>query len=231
MKKLRLLIACAPVFCQASGQTTETVKIAAGSDIAAAVSAYGIYRLPAFTKGTVFFKDGKMGKELLNYNILNDQVLYISKTGDTLAVAAPEEIRKIELAAVPLYYDKKGWLEAVAVAGNTQLLVKRKISIHYEKEGAFGISNSTNGIDSYTMFTSNNNSYHLVVSEDAVIKRFSSWWLLQQSGQVLPASRSGFMNAFANRQKAIGSYLDNHKVNFNKEADLRDLLAIAVADD
>ncbi len=231
MKNTLLLALCLlAILCQALAQTTETVKIAAGNDIAAAVSAYGIYRLPAFANGTVFFKDGKMAKEMLNYHILNDQVLYIGTNGDTLAIALPEEIKKIEFGGVVFYYEKKGWLESVADAANTHLVIKRKISIHYEKEGAFGISNSTNGIDSYTVFTSNNNSYHLVVSEDATVKKLTSWWLLPETGQPLPASKPGFLNLFVKNRKAINSYLDNHKVNFNSEADLRALLAIAGAD-
>ena len=231
MKNTLLLTVCLlTTLCQAIAQTTETIKIAAGNDIAAAVSAFGIYRLPAFVQGTVFFKDGKIAKESLNYHILNDQILYISKSGDTLAIALPEEIKKVEIGGIVFYYEKKGWLEGVANAGNTILLIKRKISIHYEKEGAFGISNSTNGIDSYTTFTSNNNSYHLVVSENAAMKKSTSWWLLPESSQSFPASKSGFLNVFAKNRKAIGSYLDSHKVNFFKEADLRALLAIAGTD-
>lgn len=230
MKNTLMLAVCVlAILYQAHAQTAETVKIAAGNDIAAAVSAFGIYRLPAFANGTVFFKDGKLGKEALNYNILNDQVLYISKNGDTLAIASPEEIKKIELAGLVFYYEKNGWLEAIADAANTHLAIKRKISIHFEKEGAFGISNTTNGIDSYTTFTSNNNAYHLVVNEDAALKRLTSWWLLPESGQVLPASKSGFTKVFSKNRRAINSYLDGHKVNFNKEADLRALLAIAGA--
>lgn len=228
--KLLLTVCVLATLRQATAQTTETIKIAAGNDIAAAVSVFGIFRLPAFVQGTVFFKDGKIAKESLNYHILNDQILYVNKTADTLAIALPEEIKKVEIDGIVFYYEKKGWLEGVADAGNTHLVIKRKISIHYEKEGAFGISNSTNGIDSYTTFTSNNSSYHLVVSEDAAVKKSTSWWLLPESGQPFPANSSGFLNVFAKNRKAIDSYLDSHKVNFNKEADLRALLAIAGAD-
>lgn len=227
VKNVLLFSGLLTTMCGAVAQTSETVKIAAGNDIAAAVSAYGMYRLPAFASGTVLFKDGKIAKEVLNYHILNDQVLYISKSGDTLAIALPEEISRIEAGGVVFYYDRKGWLEGIANAGNIHLAVKRKIIIHYEKEGAFGIANSTNGIESYTVFTSNNSSYHLAVSEDAVLKKLTSWWLLTEGGQPIAAGKPGFLNAFPQHRKAISNYLDEHKVNFNKEADLKTLLSAA----
>ena len=209
-----------------SAQTSETIKVAAGKDIAAAVSVYGIYRLPAFVSGTIFFKDGKLGKEVLNYNILNDEVMYVDKKGDTLAIAFPEEIKKIDINGIVFYYDKKGWLENIADAPAASLVVKRKITIHYEKEGAFGISNSTNGIDSYTTFTSNNSSYHLIVSDDATLKKQTSYFLLTKNSLLLPASKGNFLNQFAPSKKDIESYLSNNKVNFNKEKDLIQLLAV-----
>ncbi|MEO5682028.1 MAG: hypothetical protein ABIQ88_05260 [Chitinophagaceae bacterium] len=204
----------------AAGQTTETIQVAAGGDIAAAVSPYGIYRLPAFTNGTVFFKDGKLAKEVLNYNILNDQVMYIDKKGDTLAIAFPEETKKIEIGSVVLYYDKKGYLESIAAAPEASLVIRRKVILHYEKQGAFGISNSTNGIDSYTTFTSNNASYHLYAGENAVLKKSTAFFLLTNNSKLLPASRTNFLAQFTKNKQPIESHLANTKVNFNNLQDL-----------
>ncbi|MEO6315664.1 MAG: hypothetical protein ABIU63_16655 [Chitinophagaceae bacterium] len=214
---------------QGAAQTSETVHVAAGNDIAAAVSAYGIYRLPVFTKGTVFFSDGKLAKENLNYNIMNDQVMYIDQKGDTLAVAFPEEIKKIDINGLILYYTKKGWLEDIAAIPSLNLLVKRTINIHYAKEGAFGIANSTNGIDSYTTFTSNNASYHLVVSEDAMIKKITAYYLLTTNDSLLPATKSNFLDRFPGNKKNIEAYLANNKVNFSKSQDLIQLFSVAVS--
>ena len=211
----------------AAAQNTETIRVKAGKDIAEAVSAYGIYRLPAFTNGTVFFKDGKIGKEVLNYNILNDEMMYTTGKGDTLAIALPEEIKKIDISGVVFYYDKKGWLESIADAAPATLVVKRKITLHYEKEGAFGIPNATNGIDSYTTYTSNNSSYHLYVGEDATLKKLTTYFLRTRDGQLLPASKGNFLNQFAGNRKNIETYLGTTKINFNKEQDLIQLLGIS----
>jgi hypothetical protein len=210
-------------------QNSETIRVRAGNDIAAAVSDYGIYRLPAFEKGTVFFKDGKLGKELLNYNILIGQVMYIDKKGDTLAIADPEEIKKIDINGIVFYNDKQGWSEKIADASPANLVMKRKITISYQKEGAFGISNSTNGIDSYTNYTSDNASYHLYVSDDVTIKKLTSYFLLTKDGQLLPANKGNFYNQFAGNKKDIENYLSSNKVNFSKEQDLVHLLAVTGA--
>jgi hypothetical protein len=210
-------------------QTTETVRVSAGNDIAAAVSAYGMYRFAAFTDGSAFFKDGSLGKELFNYNILNDQIMYIDKKGDTLAIAFPDQLKKVTISGINFYYDKKGYLEEIANAAAASLVVKRKIIIHYEKEGAFGISSATNAIDSYTTYTSNNSSYHIFVSDDVTLKKLTSYFLLTTGNQQLPATKANFFNLFPGNRENIERYLDNHKVNFNREQDLVQLLGMAAS--
>jgi len=231
MKNILLACLLLPLSCiNAFAQNTETIKVPAGHDIAEAISAYGIYRFPAFEKGSIFFRDGKMGRESFNYNILNDQLMYIDQKGDTLAIAAPEEIKKTAINGTVFYYDKKGWLEAVEETPAASLLVKRRIRLHYEKEGAFGISNSTNGIDSYTSFVSGNASYHLYVSDEVTVKKITNYFLLTKDDRFLPASRANFLSLFAKNKSQIDRYLDTHKVNFSKEEDLRQLLAACIAD-
>ena len=209
-----------------SAQTTEIIKVAAGNDIATAVSVYGIYRLPAFANGTVYFKDGKLGKELLNYNILNGQVMYVTKQGDTLAIASPAEIKKVAINNIIFYYAKDSWLEDIGDATAATLVVKRKVNIRYEKKGAFGLSDNTNDVDSYTSYTSDHASYQLFINDDASVTRITSYFLLTANGQLLPANKGNFYNQFASNKKDIENYLSSNKVNFNKEQDLVHLLAV-----
>jgi hypothetical protein len=210
-------------------QTTETTRVTAGNDIAKAVSAYGMYRLPVFTRGTLFFKDGSLGKESLNYNMLINQMMYIDKKGDTLAIAAPEEIKKTAIDGLVFYYDKKRWLEEITAAAGTSLVVQRTVKINFEKEGAFGMPNPAGSITSYNTYTSGNISYHLFVNEDAVVRKEIIYFLLSAQNEPVPATKKNFLALFSKNKKSIESYLDNNKVNFSKEQDLIQLLSIAVS--
>jgi len=217
----------------AIGQSREVIRVPAGSDIAAAVSESGLYRLPAFTKGTVYFKDGNIGKELMNYNILSAQILYIDKRGDTLAIAAPEEIKKLDINGAIFYYNNKNYLEEIAATPAVSLVMQRNVSVHFEKIGAYGNTDPSGSITSYNTYVAGvgtgNAAYRLFVNEDAVVKKQELFYLLSKYNIQEPASRRGFLAMFPKNRKNIESYLDNNKVNFNSTSDLLQLLSIAAS--
>jgi hypothetical protein len=233
MKKMKHYI-CVPIillatnFC-AVAQSTETIRVSAGEDIAGAISPDGIFRFPAFAIGSIFLKDGKQGKELLNYNILSDQIVYIDKKGDTLAIGIPDQIKKITLNETNFYYDKTDCVEEIASARGISLVKKCKISIDYQKKGAFGISSySTGGVDVYDRLPSIS-AYHLLVNGDAIIKKKVAYFLLTGEGRQLAATRSNFINLFEKNKENVEHYLSSNKVNYNKEQDLAQLFGIAAS--
>ncbi len=228
---------CIPVFLlfvtNVIGQNRQVIKVPAGNDIAAAISDYGMYRLPAFSQGTVYFKDGNLGRELMNYNILTAQMLYIDKKGDTLVISIPDEIKKLDINGAIYYYHNKTWLEEIAATSTISLVIRRDVNIHFEKKGAFGSSDPSGSISSYNTYFagvgSGNSSYRLQVNEDAVVKRETSYFLLSKYNVQMPASKKGFLAAFPHNSKKIESYLANNKVDFNNVGELIQLLAIAAA--
>src|SRR5450432_82090 len=116
-----LIILLVTNFC-AKAQTTETIRVNAGDDIATAVSSYGIYRFPSFTSGSILLKDGRQGTELLNYNILYGRIMYIDRTkGDTLAIGIPDQIKQVTIKGIHFYYDNKDCEEEIAGASTASL--------------------------------------------------------------------------------------------------------------
>lgn len=214
----------------AAAQTSETVRVSTGDDLATAVSVYGIYRFPAFTTGTILLKDGRQGKELLNYNILNDEMMYIDKKGDTLAIGIPDQIKKITINGTDFYYDKKESLEEISKAATISLVIKRRILIDYQKERALGVSSGSGGsIDTYATLPGVS-SYHLVINEDAIVRKRISYFLLTAEGRQLPATRANFISVFIKNKENIEAWLSNHTVNFHSEPDLVQLFRIAAAE-
>ena len=215
---------------QAAAQSTETVRVAAGDDITAAISATGLYRFPAFTSGIVLLKNGQQGKEMLNYNILSEQAVYINEKGDTLAIGIPDQVKKITISGTDFYYDKKECLEEIANAGGTSLLIKRIINITYQKKGAFGTtSTGGGGIDTYSELPASNSAYHLTVDEDAVVQKRILYFLRTAEGRQLPANKANFLTVFAKNKENLNHYLDANRINFTRQQDLVQLLGIAAA--
>ena len=76
----------------------------------------------------------------------------------------------------------------------TSLVLKRKILLHSEKEGAFGIPSATTPIDSYTTYTS---PITLLIiwlwGEEVVLKKIITYYLLINNNDGAPATKTGFM--------------------------------------
>jgi hypothetical protein len=228
MKNACILIILITIHFYAIAQSAQTIKVNAGDDIAAAISPNGIYRFPAFTVGTIVLKNGNQGTQLLNYNLLSEQIMYIDKNGDTLAIGIPDQVKKITIQDTGFYYCNNACVEEIANASAVSLVEERKIFIDYQKKGAFGNSDGVGtGTESLTILQAAGASYHLSVNQDAVIKKWVSYFLLTSDGQQLPATKSNFISVFVKNRDSIQTWLINNKVNFNKEQDLVKLFTAA----
>jgi hypothetical protein len=63
-----------------------------------------IYAYPSFLKGFVNLKGNRSEPSLLNYNRLNDEMLFIGNKNDTLALSAPETVDNIVIGNDVYFY-------------------------------------------------------------------------------------------------------------------------------
>src|SRR4051812_47791376 len=88
----------------ACGQSDKwTVK--SGEDIKESVPDSIKFRYPQFVTGYVYFKNGKISRASLNYNLLNGEMEFIAPGNDTLAIDDEVTIRFIEINSDSFYYD------------------------------------------------------------------------------------------------------------------------------
>ena len=206
-------------------QESEKITVKSGEDIAAVLSSYGMYRLPAFTNGTVTFRDGTRAGGKMNYHIFLGEIQFIDNKGDTLSLANPETIDSVAIDS-SLYYYKNGYLQVIATYGIYRLVKKEKIEFRPIKIGAFGNQSPGTSIESYGKATTpyiNNN--HLTLNEDIVVLKETSYFLRYKKFREEKASRQGFVAAFPALKKQIDDFTAANNINFKNEADLKKLLA------
>ncbi len=207
------------------GQETEKITVKSGEDISAALSSYGMYRLPAFTYGTVVFRDGGTAGGKMNYNIFLGEIQFIDSKGDTLSVANPETIDSVSIDS-NLFYYKNGYLQVVAAHGMYKLVKKEKIEFRPIKIGAYGNQSPGNSIESYgrvsTLPYVNNNQFTL--NEDIIVIKETSYFLFYKKFREEKANRQGFLAAFPAIKKQTDDFITTGKINFKKEEDLKKLL-------
>jgi hypothetical protein len=212
------------------GQENEKITVKSGEDIAAVLSSYGMYRLPAFINGTVTFRDGTKAGGKMNYNIFLGEIQFIDTKGDTLSLANPETIDSVAIDT-SLFYYKKGYLQVVAAYGSYKLVKKEKIEFRPIKIGAYGNQSPGNSIEGYGKATTSPyvNNNHLTLNEDIVVLKETSYFLFYKKFREEKASRQGFIAAFPDSRNQIDNFTSVNKINFKNEADLKKLLAFCAA--
>jgi hypothetical protein len=221
-----LLIILLQVVHIAWSQGNEKITVKSGENIAAVLSSYGMYRLPAFSYGNVTFRDGTKAGGKMNFNIYLGEVQFIDSKGDTLSVAHPETIDSVTIDTLMFYY-KNGYLQVVAANGLYKLLRKEKIEFRPIKIGAYGNQSPGNSIESYGRATTSPyvNNNHLTLNEDIVVIKETSYFLYYKKYREEKANRQGFLAAFPGLKKQTDDFISSQNINFRNEEDLKKLLA------
>jgi hypothetical protein len=210
----------------ALAQTTRPMRIKAGEDVAQAYSPYGFYRFPQFGQAKLYFKDGgrNNGKQF-NYNILSAALQFIGPKGDTLDLAGQENIDSVVFTGSTFLYND-GFMEIVATADSIALLKKIIIRTQTENIGAYGMSNSTASIVSMRTYSSGTSVYNLVLNQDIVLTEVVSWFFTGGNKNIVKATKTNLLKLLpAEKQTKAEAYLKENKTSFEKEADLKKLIA------
>ena len=222
--KIRLILALC-IFCIAKGsaQTEKIYAVKMGEVPNKVIPREAVYLLPAFTRGTVFFKDGSSSTQRFNYNSLLDEMHFINGEGDTLAIAEAVLINSVEIDSLKFYYDS-GYIQQVFTHGNYKLALKERwIQIPGKKAGAYNTGSDGGAIETYsTVITGNGPIGRLRVPKDVVFKNEKSFYIGDRFNHFQKANKKNIYTLFKN--KNIAQYLEQHNVDFNKEEDLKALL-------
>lgn len=181
------------------------------------------YLLPAFKIGTGSFRNGTSTFMLFNYNFLLDEMHFIGEHGDTLAIANPETINSITIDSMVFYYDK-GYVRQIFNQGTYKLAVKQQMVQTADKtRGGYDMPLGNASIKTYGSINGiNGQMYNLQVKKDVLFIVVNSFYVAGTYNHFLIANQKNLVNIF--EENKIKNYLKEHKVNFNKEEDLRALL-------
>ena len=223
MKIPFILAICLFWIAEVSAQTEKTYSVKMGEVPDKVIPAEALYLLPDFTQGVAFFKDGSSSTQRFNYNSLLDEMHYINERGDTLAIAEPALINSVEIDSIKFYYDL-GYIQQIFTSGNYKLGVKQKWKQMPDKTtGGYDMGSNDGSIETYSTLTNSNGSTgRLQVQKDVLYKNENSFYLGDRFNHFQKAYKKNFYSFF--NDKKIAQYLKKHKVDFNKEEDLKALL-------
>lgn len=224
MRILLILMACLWYNnnCVAQAQKRHVVK--AGESPDEVIPDEAKYVLPAFTAGTAFLRSGASVKQRFNYNCLLDEMQFLNTGGDTLAIADPALIKYISVDSLVFYYDK-GYLQQKVQVGAYMLAVKQQMIYIPDKVGtAYGGSSGSSAVTTYSSIYSSDKVHRLKVDRDVLFETVTNWFIGNSYNRFEKADKKGFYNIFPSKRDAIRKYIAKNNTDFNKEADLEQLL-------
>jgi len=216
--------------CVNAQEDSSLIFIPAGKMLSDVITPVKIYRFPNFRQGKVYFRDGTITSATLNYNFLNGHIEFISSNGDTLALVK-EQILNLKTVIIDssrfYYHSVYGYMEQIAGNETGKILKKQDYRVSKrEKIGGYEQPSSTNAIESYSSFTSADGSIltSLIVKENITLKRVKLYFFGDEYNTFLPANKKNLLRLYPKNKAQLQSYLNKNEVDFNSEADLKNLL-------
>ena len=205
-------------------QSRSSIRVKAGENIAQAYSPNGFYRFPKFSNAMVFHKSGKQIAGQFNYNILTGNMQFIHSSGKPLNINAPSDIDSIVFEK-NVFIQGDGFLELVAHTGPIKLLKKIVIKTRVEKIGALGLPAQSVSIDNITIYSADTDVYNLISNSDIVVME-NTYWYWMEGNSILKATRGNLLKLLPlERKSSAEAYTKQHKINFDDENDLKELMA------
>ena len=205
-------------------QEQKTFKVNPGEKVFNAIPPKDRYAYSNFIPGIVNFKNNNVGGGRMNYDALLRGIEFIDANGDTVILDNLETIRNVVMAT-DTFLVEKVTLQQIALKGNIRLAKSWVIMVsNHQREGAMGQVTDAS-VETFTTLSSSGNALKTMVAKDILtFKEYTTFYFGNKFGQFKLANKKNLMSDFGNHKKELSAYLEENKVNFLKEDDMRNLL-------
>ena len=204
-------------------QELKTFKVNPGEKVYDVISPRERYAYPDFISGFVQFKNDRIGGGRMNYNALLPGMEFIDQNNDTLTLDNLETIRYVVMANDTFFVEKAA-LQQIVTDGKLRLARSRVIMIsNHQRIGAMGLPTDAS-VDAFTALSSSGNPLKTMVAKEILtFKEHITFYFGNKFGQFKQANKKNLVSQFGNHKKEITAYLEDNKVNFYSEEDMRKL--------
>ncbi len=179
-----------------------------------------------YVQARIRFPGGRIDETQLRYNILVDQMQFVSRRGQVQNISVSPVFESIELDGKTFVYDAgEGYLE-VLKDGDISLYHKRSIRVTAQpiKRGAYGGTDQTSAIDGVGHYQIDSR----VVSLDnpggremEVTLRYMESFLIRKDGQLTQVgNRRQFLREFSEHRSELRTYIREFDIDFDTPDDL-----------
>ena len=175
-----------------------------------------------FEKGRVVFKTGTIYSANLNYNMMQEQMVFLNPDSTIMAIANPLEVAVViigERRFLPV--SAKGDFYEEIQAGKGSFFVQRKaVMLSAGKAAGYGGYSQTSSVSSYGSIEINGTPVKLKPNEKFMMKTDSIFYLKSGNSYKKFFSAKALGKLFKGHESEIEEYANTQAINFRKTADV-----------
>jgi hypothetical protein len=171
------------------------------------------FLFPSFTKGILKMKDGRILSAVLNYNTVDEEMLFLQQ-GVYMVVDKPEEIDTIYLQNMKFTYVPKAFYQVV-VKGRLTIFIENKS--HYTPAGtttAYGITSQTLGPTSVLSMQSGNQIRNIELPSDVTVAHANVNWAMIDGKMNKFQNERQFLKLFPGSETVIKEFIKKSGIDF-----------------
>jgi hypothetical protein len=177
------------------------------------------FLLPSFTRSLVKFKSGEVKTALLNYNVI-DQEMVFRQADAYMVLDDPQLIDTILMDDRKFVPFKVGFYE-VALTGPFVLYIQHKINA--EDEGTptgYGATSKSATPVYLKQIYGPTGSINLRIPDNYKLTDVTDYWISMNNSMDKFATKRQFLKLFKDKEKEINQYIDKNNISFKKPADV-----------
>lgn len=196
-----------------------------GEKISDVLTREDIYLYPGFQVGRVFFKSGETAAGRMNLSFLTGEFHFIDNNGDTLALDNEQTVRQLNVGKDTFYFSE-GFVRLLAGSEQWKLAQKQEIRmVKQDQSGAYDQSMPSSAVSYTSIRMGNQQMDNLIVREKTTLMRQTEFYIGDKYNKFVLLNKKNLMKLFGKHEKQVAAYLEDHAINFKKEADMRQLFA------
>ena len=188
------------------------------------------YMFPDFQEGVVLLKNGASVKADLNYDMLEQKMLYRENDGDGLMVLTSRDVLAIYVdkrkfvpytPSVYVFFEEKPLVNGCFYIRHKDVYVKRGKNIGY------GIVSETVAVSNITVIAGKDRFHNLNADVDYKMVNADMYYILNKNKYKLITGLRSVVAAFKPYKSDIEAFAEKYKTDFTNEADVAAILNYA----
>ncbi len=213
--KLLLTIWCYFIFSEAILAQRDAFTLSAGSPVWRGIPKEEHYIHKDFVKGVIHYKKRRQVFEKMNYNLLLEQMQFITNRGDTVNIGNDVYFKFIVLDRDTFYQDRFYYR-----------VFKEYDKIKLIYKTGFAITNKS-GQDSVTRFHRVINGAFLrgISAKDTIrLVRYEEYYMLDLRNTIYSLSGENLVKMYPHRRKGLSDYFYNNTAKLTNRKDVEKLM-------